>query len=69
MSYLLFKQIGYLPDGHQSAAGWRNKELKAAVSDGEFKPARLAVVFELRPRWRRLLEEAGARFSKALQRS
>lgn len=58
------KEIGSLPDGHQRAAGWRNKELQAA----ECQTAStnwLAVDFELTQRQRHLLEKGGARFSKA----
>lgn len=62
------KEIGSLPDGHQKAAGWKNKEVKAAVCQTASSNW-LAVVFELSPRWRRLLEKGGARFCKAPQRS
>lgn len=61
MSWSAVKEIGSLPDGHQNAAGWRNKEVKAAVCQTASSNW-LAVVFELSPRWRRLLEKGGARF-------
>lgn len=58
------KEIGSLPDGHQRAAGWRNKELQAAECQTS-STNWLAVDFELTQRQRHLLEKGGARFSKA----
>lgn len=65
MSRSVVKEMRSLPDGQQTPAGWRNKELKAAVCQTASSDW---LVFEMKPRWRRLLEKGEFVVPKALFR-